>query len=321
MSQNQGDDLVTKNQWMSVAFVFFAGIALSVGGFYGTKAWEDYQARQDFNELAHRFGMEISGLLEEHLQEFQAVADSFPSAFTNQEEFDQSVSSLLKTQGSAHAVAWVPKIEGLTEGNFHVRFIHPLHENKELVGLDLESDPLQLETMAKACDTGKQNATHPIQEMLKNNRHSDGLFVYLPVYRSRPDPVGAPRRCDNLAGFVLHIYDLEKMVSHFVKKILPEEIHMKIYDSSRRPLNLSEVGYTHEFNFAGADVSLFFTPTLQYEKEHASSLHWWVFAVGLLMTVTFVICLADYVHETIEMKKILQQVRPPKPSQPDPPGI
>lgn len=321
MPRNRGDDLHTENQWMLVVFVFFAGIALSIGGFYGAKAWENYQIRQDFNELAHRFGVEISGFLEEYLQEFQAVAGSFPPVVTNQEEFDQFVSSLLKIRGNAHAVAWVPKIQGLTEGNFHVRFIHPFPENKELVGLDLESDPLQLEAMTKACDEGEQYAAYPMQGMLKNSDHSDSLFVYFPVYYPRPDSVRAPRRCDNLAGYILHIYDLKKMAVYFVKKILPEEIQLKIYDSSRLPFDLSEIGYTQELNFAGANVSLFFSPTLQYEKERTSSLHWWVFGICLLITVTFVICLADYIHETIQMKKMLQQVRFPKPSQSDPPAI
>ncbi len=94
---------------------------------------------------------------------------------------------------------------------FPVYFLESFKDNKIVMGLDLSSDPIQMEALNNAMDTGKMTTTELISLIKTEERHYE-FRVFLPVYRKHAltDTVGKRRK--NLLGFVAGVFNIVEMV-------------------------------------------------------------------------------------------------------------
>lgn len=90
---------------------------------------------------------------------------------------------------------------GRRDEYFPIQFLEPDDtENRRAVGYDMSSDPLSLEAMARARDTGRLVATGSLTLVQNRNGSLEpGLRIYAPVYEGFPTSVEARRR--TLVGF------------------------------------------------------------------------------------------------------------------------
>jgi len=148
---------------------------------------------------------------------------------------------------------------GEREAYFPVSFVEPRAGNEVIAGYDVGSQTFRNRAMERARDTGTAVAAPPLT-LIQTGR--PGLIVYMPVYRLNFEAESAsiPLRREALRGFVLGVFDNEKLFAEFhnrtnangllyrVQDITPgEPSHVLIDTLNTKPPSR----WIHKVDFAG----------------------------------------------------------------------
>jgi len=109
----------------------------------------------------------------------------------------------------------------LSQHAYSVRYAYPQSLADRPPATQITVDPLRLEAIHRARDTGSPAATAPVQSALRPDRH-DVIMVYLPLYRGgiTPDSLEA-RQADFIGAAFLALQPDRLMETLFDRQIMP----------------------------------------------------------------------------------------------------
>ena len=210
---------------------------------------------------------------------------------------------------------------------FPIYFAGPRPADKAIVGYDVASEPMRLETLNQARDSGKTVASGRIN-FIQDSENAGGFLVCLPVYeRDKPIKTLADRR-KYLYGFILGVFRPKDMLDAALGQLKPEGIDVGLYDSSvpaskhhqdfhasrkrdnrQTPVDLNRVHdadamrYEYRLAVAGHPWMIACLPTPSFDADRRTLWPWGVSAIGLAFTGM----LAAYLWLSVDRKTWLEE--------------
>ncbi|MBY6186938.1 diguanylate cyclase [Marinobacter hydrocarbonoclasticus] len=169
---------------------------------------------------------------------------------------------------------------------YPVYYVVPLAGNERAFGFDLGSEPVRMKSMMEARDQGSQVATSAIQ-LVQDGQVRKSILVMQPVYQGLPGTLSSRRA--NLMGFVLGVFQVEKLVQTIFFNRAHSRIDYRLVDDSADGEVLATVGTYDQamadwtYDIAMADIGgrqwrLQARPQAHYFSEQRTLLPW---VVGL----------------------------------------
>ncbi|HIE66124.1 MAG TPA: hypothetical protein EYQ01_10045, partial [Nitrospira sp.] len=229
---------------LPIILVLMAGIGISFVAYFFTDKWAEEKWIRSFEResivhaknLEQQLGLTLGAILSVKAlyQASEQVERAEFKAFTNLELVDRI---------GIQAMEWVPRValedraefeaaarrDGLTGFKFTERksqgqmipveerteyfpvfFVEPLAGNKSALGFDMGSNPIRLEAMHKARDSGKAVATSRIT-LVQESGNQYGFLLFEPIYQNGSAIDTVEQRRTALQGFglgVLRIGDI-----------------------------------------------------------------------------------------------------------------
>nr|WP_314075872.1 CHASE domain-containing protein [uncultured Roseococcus sp.] len=153
-----------------------------------------------------------------------------------------------------------------------VEFVEPLRGNENSLGFDAGANPLQLDSLRRATETGRMVATPPVR-LVQDNSGGLGFILRAPIYRvSEPVQTIAQRRAA-LHGFVAAVYRLNDLMRGVLGTHIPQQAHIRILDRGYGRTTLEGLP-THEPEDPSVAASLMYDslePNLRLVTPVASS--------------------------------------------------
>ena len=241
------------------AAVLGAVASFSIGGIL--RHFERFRAEAQFQQLAEQELGTVRTRVAGALDTIYLVASHFEvSRDTSRRAFARLVAPALSQHLYLQALEWIPRVksreraeyeclarrdgirgfrftETQSEGTmgaagkrgeyYPVLYVEPFAGNERAIGYDLASNPVRLEALRKARDTGRLVATARV--LLVQERGSQyGILMFAPVHSwSEAHANGREKR--NLRGFalgVLRIGDLISGADDYQKALRGVEIHL-----------------------------------------------------------------------------------------------
>ncbi|WP_322796436.1 CHASE domain-containing protein, partial [Tepidiforma sp.] len=110
-----------------------------------------------------------------------------------------------------------------------VRFVEPLEENRGIIGLAFEGEPVRREAADLAAVSGEVVMTRPIR-LARDG--ADGFVLFAPVYKTWPPPLEADRRLAETRGWVFAAFVSEDFFRGAVGLLVPE-VEVRVSDGTR----------------------------------------------------------------------------------------
>ncbi len=115
---------------------------------------------------------------------------------------------------------------------FPVLYSEPLAPNRVAIGLDHGFDAARVAAMTAARDNASAAATLAVR---RARNHGVGPIVFVPVYRRGFDavPASVPERRDALRGYVVGLYDTERLTAPMANLARDSQLALRITDVTR----------------------------------------------------------------------------------------
>ncbi len=223
------------------------GVAASVAIFAAMQRSEYLRAEANFLQMAEQRVGALRTNVDGALDATALMASHFAAAGsggTSRRAFSTLVGPALASHGYLQAVEWIPKVrqgeraglerlaraDGVTgfgfrerrsdgalveeaprEEYFPVFYVEPVNGNERALGYDLGSNPVRLEAMMRARDTGLLASTAPVK-LVQEKADQWGTLIFAPVY-SQPRLASVEERRKALEGFGLSVVRVGDLVA------------------------------------------------------------------------------------------------------------
>lgn len=162
-----------------------------------------------------------------------------------------------------------------TDFYFPVYYVEPYVGNELALGFDLGSDLKRYEALIQSANRGSHIATPPISLV----QGGKGILVFNPLYY-KTKPGYEPPSFDRLKGFVLIVYNINRLVTYAVEPYLVKGLHItltdtegssesSLFDEFRMPLKYNEPDFQYESDliFSGRNWKFTVYADEQYESN------------------------------------------------------
>ena len=207
---------------------------------------------------------------------------------------------------------------------------HGTPDRLTTLGLDLGAVPAWRAELENARDTATARVSGRV-ELPSATGTRTAFFAFVPVYTSDVAPATVEERRRHLAGFVLGVYPISRVIEAGIDRTKPEGFNFKVIDEDARGIQrslyfhksrtLGEREYPIEdepeiraglhfpvpVNLAGRRWQLLFYPTPQYLAERTSTRAWEILAVGLLATVVATAYLASAAGRAARIERLVSE--------------
>ena len=255
-----------------VIAVACVGIVMSVVAFRVVQAWDHQQIEANFEQTAIDTIADVKSSIESDLDVLLAVRSLYAASDSvDRDGFGTFVNSFLPSHPGIQALEWIPRVsdseraayeetareeafpefqifernaEGvsvpatLRQEYFPVYYLEPYEGNEAALGFDLASNPVRMEALNEARDTGQMVATARIT-LVQETKNQFGFLVFAPVYRNGSATETLADRRENLAGFVLGVFRagviVEQALSHIHHTNSEANSDIFLYDRSAPP--------------------------------------------------------------------------------------
>ncbi|MCZ6509620.1 MAG: CHASE domain-containing protein [Alphaproteobacteria bacterium] len=226
--------------------VFLAGLTISAALFVVVlRHSQNDDLQQMYQEEAVPLTVVLGRSIENTLNSIASIGRLFAASNeVERDEFRAYVELNLARDGEIQAIEWIPRVSAgdrvayetaarrdgftdfrITERNssgemvpaavrneyFPVYFVEPLDANEVALGFDMASDPLLLEALNRARDTGRIAASQKIR-MVHGTGEQYGFVAFAPVYSTGSVPETVAVRREKLTGFALGVFRIEDIL-------------------------------------------------------------------------------------------------------------
>lgn len=327
--------------YLPVMLAICAGVGFSIAAFLAVRWWELRDIDATFRTLAEERAYSVKIAFETELEMLQMVRTALTiDGKVEKEEFLETVAPFRVHDTSIEAVEWIPRVlnrerqsfetaarqmgfdgfhitESDKNGNvfpaqerneyYPILFCGPKPLNKAVVGFDVGSEPVRLETLYESRDSGEAVASGRIN-FVQDAEKAAGFLVCLPVYeRGKILSTVADRR-KNLLGFIMGVFRPSDMLNAALKGFTPAGIDVCLYDASSKGAGLLDFHssrtrdeaaqsidpkrlddsqgeyYRVRLNVAGRPWTLVCLPTADFVSSRRAMWPWGVLVLGLTFT-------------------------------------
>ena len=326
--------------------IIFLGVTLSLTGFILLKKWERTSLENELSLLGEEYRDALQDQIRRGLEILQALEAFYAGSHQiKRDEFKTFAQIFLSNHPEIAALVWVPHVsdsdrvafekEARKEGpldfriferdhhgaalpasnredHFPIIYIEPFERYRSSLGFDYASDPLRLELMKKARDTGRIVASPWVRLPGLSEQAADrqlGFWVYLPIYRSNAPRATMEERRQNLVGFAVAAFRVKEIIRLSLKPYGTK--HLEVYfsgstvHSKRGPLYLYKpdlsaakahlvsveklgsyagLQWSKSFEISGQTWTILCRPTPEFFEIRKKWESWTVLVVGLLLT-------------------------------------
>jgi CHASE1-domain containing sensor protein len=254
------------------------GVAVAVAAWFAVSAWEARLARVTFNNIAGDYASVLQNGVDQYLGKLVAARAFYDASVkVDADEFELFTNRLLHGQTAMMRITWSPRvthderaafetrartggIAGYTiktwvaEGTlptappeaeyFPVLYSTGLSKRSSVLGVDLNSEPMQGQAIERARD-GDQMATAPdVVIRFGGAGQQQGIFVALPVYRRGMPQTSVEDRRRNTLGVLGGTFRTAAVVDAILAtKTLPQDVDLFLYPIDAGPESVPV--YTH----------------------------------------------------------------------------
>lgn len=342
------------NRFLPITITAILGVCLSVWMFMTVATWSDEHLNIEFQSRASGYANTIENGLDEYLSTSEFLKDHLRfSDHIQRERFKLFANQMLSRYPGIQALSWNPLVHHQDRGRYEfdaqtdgfsnfsfterskegaliraanrdeyvvVYMIEPLEKNKPALGFDIASNPVRLEAIQKAFDTGKAVATGKIT-LVQETGSQFGALILNPIYQNNgADPV------KGLAVEVIRIGDaIESALTEFsqtdiefhlydvTSKEKGDFLYKKVFDENSidsMPLGMqtlkSGLHLSTKFDFATRKWLFIFTPSKTFLAEHRQQTAWIVLFSGIGLTFLLTFYLLNRLTYIKEIEKRIQ---------------
>ena len=157
----------------------------------------------------------------------ERVGSSAVERFVAAQQRDGSPSFTVKNRGTGSVL-------------YIIKFLEPAAANQSALGLNLADDPVRMQAIERAINTGKATLSGRI-ELVQDDRQRPGFVFLLPIYRQGLPPSTVVQRQAELRGILLAPVVVEEIMAEVVARIggqIRLAVHDSADDSGATPENL-----------------------------------------------------------------------------------
>jgi len=338
-----------------IILTFIVGIVLSAAAYLLLLNNEHTRWQRNFERAAN----ERLVILErdffstfEALKDIGALFDAAPEV--DRDVFRRFVTPVLSHHPGIQALEWIPRVkksrraafeasargDGLAEFRFTERetqgrmigvserdeyfpvyFVEPLKGNELALGFDLGSNPVRLQALQQARDSGEVVATARIT-LVQETGAQYGFLVFQPIYGKDAPTDTVDERRKNLSGFALGVFRIGSIIEKSLSRIGSGLPAMDVFifdrsapvggqllypksaeDRSQEELASSDCIVTAR-NVAGRSWSISFCPP----DGHQPIISHWIALVVLLVGVLLSSLLAAYLRMVITQRERTERI-------------
>jgi PAS domain S-box-containing protein len=331
---------IWRQRRISVALPLCFMLTAAIVIFVHVRTWEQDRIKSGFERRADELADAIKEKLDDHLDVLHAVEAFYASSSeVHRRDFQSFVRHAFVRYPGLQALSWDLRIPGakrvdseeaarrdgypdfqITEQNAQgqlvraaerpeyvaVYYIEPYKGNESALGFDIASDPIRLEALTRARDTGQPTATARIR-LVQETGQEFGFRVFLPIY-GKGLPYNTPEeRRKSLQGFATAVFRVADIVEGSVKDLHKEGIELRFSDETapvgkrllyRRPAPAysqqlkgdqeehisAGLRWVTSFEDAGRKWAMTFSLTRAYLLAQRSWQTWGVLAAALLVS-------------------------------------
>jgi HD-GYP domain-containing protein (c-di-GMP phosphodiesterase class II)/CHASE1-domain containing sensor protein len=330
-------------RYASMVVAICLGLGFSLAVFFLVRWWEYKDIEASFRLAAEDRVSAVKGIFETEMAMLELVRSTFNGiGDVRRYEFQKLLAPFNSYSHSIFAVEWIPRvpdgrrqeyeaaaisdgIEGfqITELNEHGRlvraskrseyfpiyFIGPHPGDKTVFGFDIASEPVRLEDLRQARDSGKTVAGGRITFVQDDDKEKEyGFLINLPVYEKGKPAGNLEERRENFRGVVLGVFKPSDMIESALERLQPEGIDVCLYDAStasdvipfhfhssrmhkqsfhsgeQRPFDPQGMHRVARLDVAGDAWSIVCSPTPEFIAARRTWWPWGVMATGLGIT-------------------------------------
>lgn len=203
----------------------------------------------------------------------------------------------------------------------------PASGNGNSAGMNLAVNPVVRRAMAKARDTDEPTAV-PTDNLFPEHAKRPRIVVCVPIYRNQIQFKSLADRRENLQGYILGVFRIDKIVESSLDGLLGNGINLRISDQegrsghsilyetrasvqpgagSQNPRDVVGVEWDSPFNFADQPLALTLFETQDYLISHQSWHVWLVLASGLVFTALLGAFLLVVTGSAANVEKLVEQ--------------
>src|SRR5262249_2619338 len=304
-------------------------LALVVVFFAASRRSEERRLELELKSQADALRSAIEKSLKVYVKLTESVASYYMSDSTvTSTDFSHFTAPLLSHHSGVQSLGWHPRVDDAERAKFEeaarrhgirgfeieevdpngrmiravrrnvyfpARQLEPHKANEALLGFDLASDPVTLEAVKQARDTGRPVMSGPVRFLQEAGQ--DAVFILAPAYRLAASPVSLEQRRQDFMGVAAWLVRVSDVVENAVTGVVPDGIELRIEDNSAgnevllyasgpAPTNsaASALRLESEQHLGGRNWKLTFYPTQQYVLAQRGWLAWAFLIVGLLFT-------------------------------------
>ena len=353
--------VATRRRQAIIGVPLLVGFSLATLLFLRVSAWEETRLSADFERRA----APLPHALEARLAEYEGVVTSIASFFdTSQDisrgEFHDFVQRLLKSYEGIQGLGWNPVVldaeratyeeaarrDGLPAFQFTEKdvdgvlkrararaeyvpayYLEPYEGNESALGYDIGYDPVRLNALKGARDSGLSTATSPIT-LVQDTGRPLGLLLVVPVFRTRESSVTARDRSRDLRGYAVGVFRIHDVVEAALRGLDRNGMDLQLIDEAasadeqiRYDSRPGEAGSSHSqakpssdllrssraFDFGGRRFTLEVKPTIAYMTGQRSWQAWMVLAGGLFFVGLLGVVMLLTTGRTSEVERIAEE--------------
>jgi signal transduction histidine kinase len=315
---------------LSVTGLLTVMLALVVVFFVATRTSEERRLENEFKSQTEALRSAIEKSLRVYLELTETVANYYESSSAvTSPAFSRLTHPFLEHHRGIQALGWYPRvndgeraefeaaarrngkrsfeIQELDPDGFVTRATHrpvyfparqlaPLNTNEAFLGFDLGSEPVTLDAVNRARDSGKPVISAPVR-VLQETGGQAGIFMVAPAYRAAATLASVEQRRRDFVGVTAWLVGVTNVVDDALRDVPRNGIEIRIedksatgevplYNSGPAPTKSAAAALQLETaqHLGARNWTLTFYPTLQYLLAQRGWLAWAFLIVGLLFT-------------------------------------
>ncbi len=221
--------------------------------------------RNAFNSSKEITAHEFYLLTKHDLNKLAGLVSLQWSPFINNENLDLFVANQKLIHGKQYAINTLnSENEIVPTANkdfyFPVVFAEPIKNNRQAIGFDISSNPMEQGALLTAIQNNELAASHLVH-LIQKSEVTKGIILFSPVYLNSQN-TNDIHTLNNLKGVVVAVVELGKILETIISKYTePAGLELQFFtDSSQAPI------YTHYSRIADKDhTSELFNQTIELE--------------------------------------------------------
>lgn len=350
--------LYSQRRFAAVLLTLAFGISLSVVAFTVVLGGENHRIKDDFEHNATAQAAAVKETIHAEVDVLHNIASLYKSSDSvGRDQFHAFVQHAFDEKPSIQALEWIPKVTaaerdtyedaarrqgypqfqfveltaggglgpaGIRDEYFPVYFLDPFKGNEAALGFDLASNPVRLEALNLARDTGQPVATGRII-LVQESEDLFGFLVFHPIYINGASTSTLVERRDNLAGFALGAFRTKDILEHatggLTRQHGPLGLDVEVYDRSApleqqllyatSPVNAAagqaqpDLSFSQTFDVAGRTWELILTPSSTGLTVWSIWQAWAVLGGGLIITIMLLALVLESLRRTVLVERLV----------------